>query len=280
MFSTPSLSKYIVVQPEWIYQTIVGRLLSKPPLPPPHVVYDDNGCAPLTEVERILSTDGIPGKFTVDMAHERGLLIKRPQFGDVVVPAKLLATRPSHVWQAFLEALSSGFIPAGRRLVCTGSAGISSAFFPLLQAFLHGIFKEEHNIEIPLWNGGLFVALSTKGAAQAFIQATPEVRSIDVVVQGSEENRDSSSDLLHLLVEKVLHLADKLSPGSGLKKMFLSSQQLAKLPSESCTDTWSCRAYSLQSVHTALMSGGYVSNGESCPESLDRMLLSAEEAQG
>ena len=280
MFSTPSLSKYIVVQPEWMYQTIVGRLLSKPPLPPPHVVYDGNGCAPLTEVERILSTDGIPGKFTVDMAHERGLLIKRPQFGDVVVPAKLLDTRPSHVWQAFLEALSSGFIPAGRRLVCTGSAGISSAFFPLLQAFLHGIFKEEHNIEIPLWNGGLFVALSTKGAAQAFIQATPEMRSIDVVVQGSKENRDSSSDLLHLLVEKVLHLADKLSPGSGLKKMFLSSQQLAKLPSESCTDTWSCRAYSLQSVHTALLSGGYVSDGGSCPESLDRMLLSAEEAQG
>ena len=280
MFSTPSLSKYIIVQPEWMYQTIVGRLLSKPPLPPPHVVYDDNGCAPLTEVERILSTDGIPGKFTVDMAHERGLLIKRPQFGDVVVPAKLLATRPSHVWQAFLEALSSGFIPAGRRLVCTGSAGISSAFFPLLQAFLHGIFKEEHNIEIPLWNGGLFVALSTKGAAQAFIQATPEVRSIDVVVQGSEENRDSSSDLLHLLVEKVVDLADKLSPGSRLKKMFLSSRQLAKLPSESCTDTWSCRAYSLQSVHTALLSGGYVSDGGSCPESLDRMLLSAEEAQG
>ena len=235
---------------------------------------------PLDEVERILTTDGIPGKFTVDMAHERGLLIKRPQFGDLVVPAKLLATRPSHVWQAFLEALSSGLITAGRRLVCTGSAGISSAFFPLLQAFLHGIFKEEHNIEIPLWNGGLFVALSTKGAAQGFVQATPELRAIDVVVQGSEDNRDGVSDLLHLLVGKVLDLADQLSPGSGLEKMCLSSRQLAKLPSENVTDTSSCRAYSLESVHTALLSGGCVSNGGAFPEKVEGMLLSADEARG
>ena len=280
IFSTPSLSNYIVVQPEWMYQTIVGRLLSKPPLPPPHVIYDDNGCAPLDEVERILTTDGIPGKFTVDMAHQRGLLIKRPQFGDLVVPAKLLATRPSHVWQAFLEALTSGLITAGRRLVCTGSAGISSAFFPLLQAFLHGIFKEEHKIEIPLWNGGLFVALSTKGAAQGFVQATPELRAIDVVVQGSEDNRDGVSDLLHLLVGKVLELADQLSPGSGLEKMCLSSRQLAKLPSENVTDTSSCRAYSLESVHTALLSGGCVSDGGAFPEKVEGMLLSADEARG
>ena len=281
MFSTPSLSKYIVVQPKWMYQTIVGRLLSKPPLRPPHVLYDDNGCAPLAEVERILTTDGIPGSFTVDMAHERGLLIKRPKFGDVVVPAKLLATRPSNVWLAFLEALSSGFITAGRRLVCTGSAGLSSAFFPLLQACLHGIFQEDpHNIEIPLWNGGLFVALSTKGAAQGFIQATPELRAIDVVVQGSEDNCDGVSDLLRLLVGKVLDFADQLSPGSGLKKMCLSSRQLAKLPSESVTDTSSCRAYSLESVHTALLSGGYVSDGGAFPEKVEGMLLSADEARG
>ena len=273
-FTSQRLRDYVILQPHWIYCTIIGRLLSEYPLPPPYVTYDRNGCAKLADVERILTTDDVAGDFTVDMAHDCGLLIKRKEI--IVVPAKIAVSHPDFVW-----ALSSRSINAGRRLVCKGATGISSALFPLLQAYLHEFFMRNHNVQIPLWKNGLFVALPTLGAAQAIVQACPGRRWIDVIVGGSANNGIGCSELLHLLVQKILKLADELSPGSQLEKRYLSSQHLdTKLSADSFADTTSCVAFSQRNVKLALSSRGYVSGGESPPEEVDGLLLSEDEARG
>ena len=278
-FTPPSLADYVVIEPQWMYTTISGRLLSKYPLPPPYITYDKNGCAHLQEVERILTTDDVPGDFAVNMAHECGLLIKRAN--DVVVPAKIAVSRPNTVWEALAKLLFSGSVIAARRLVSTGSAGISSAVFPLLQAILHELFKRDYGVQVPLWKLGVAVALSETGEAEAIVQSGPELRSVDIIVRGSDDNGRGCSDLLQLLTRMVLDVAEKLSPGSGLERKFLSPRDLAKLSAEGCIDTTSCIAYSKKNVRDALVSGKRVSSGDaSVPEKVDSLLLSENEMRG
>ena len=278
-FATPSLADYVIIEPQWMYTTIAGRLLSKYPLPPPYVTYDKNGCAQLDEVKRVLTTDDVPGDFTVDMAHERGLLIKR--VNDVVVPAKIAASRPETVWEALAKLLLSLSVNGGRRLVSAGSAGISSAVFPLLQAKLHELFKRDYDVRVPLWKLGLAVTLSETGRAEAIVQSGPELRSVDIIVRGSDDNSRGSSDLLHLLTNTVVDVAEELSPGSQLTKKFLSSHDIARLSAKGCIDMTSCTVYTKQNMQKALTSGKCVSSGDaSIPEQVDDLLLSEDEMRG
>ena len=278
-FTPSSLTDFVIIEPQWMYTTIAGRLFSKYPLPPPYITYDKNGCAQLNEVERILKTDDVPGDFAVMMAHECGLLIKR--VNDAVVPTKIAASRPDGVWQALAKLLFSGSVNAARRLVSTGSAGISSAVFPLLQAKLHELFKRDYDARVPLWKLGLAVALSKTGEAEAIVQSGPELRSVDIIVRGSDDNIRGCSDLLQLLTSKVVDLAEKLSPASNLEKKFLSPRDLARLSAEGCIDTMSCTAYTTQNVQTALAAGDCVSCGDaSVPEKVDDLLLSEQEMRG
>ena len=279
-FTPPSLADYVVIEPQWMYTTISGRLLSKYPLPPPYISYDKNGCAHLQEVERILTTDDVPGDFAVMMAHESGLLIKRAS--DTVVPAKIAASRPDKVWEAVAKLLFSGSVIAARRLVSSGSVGISAAVFPLLQATLHELFKRDYGVEVPLWKLGLAVTLSKTGEAEAIVQSGPELRSVDIIVRGSDDNGRGCSGLLHLLTNTVVDVTEKLSPGSQLQRKFLSPRDLAKLSAEGCIDTTSCTAYTEENVQEALMSGECVTSGTdaSIPEKVDSLLLSEDEMKG
>ena len=263
-----------------MYTTISGRLLSKYPLPPPYITYDKNGCAQLQEVERILTTDDVPGDFAVMMAHESGLLIKRAS--NAVVPAKIAASRPDKVWGALAELLFSGSVIAARRLVSSGSVGISSAVFPLLQATLHELFKRDYGVQVPLWKLGLAVTLSKKGEAEAIVQSGPELRSVDIIVRGSNDNGRGCSDFLHLLTNTVVDVAEKLSPGSKLQRKFLSPRDLAKLSVEGSIDTSPCTAYTEEDVQEALLSGECVTSGAdaSIPEKVDSLLLSEHEMEG
>ena len=277
-FTTPSLADYIVIDPAWIYTTLVGRLLSEYPLPSPYITYDENGCAPLDDVDRILATEHMSGQRTIDIAHEMGLAIKRT--ADLVVPIKMAGTRPDQAWKS-VDELASSSVNAGRRLVSSGLAGISTAVFPLLQSYLHEFFKDDHGVEIPMWRNGLSVSLSTNGGAEAIVQASQELLSIDILVRGSADNVKGSRDLLDLLVRKVQDKTDELSPGSRIQKRFLSSRALKILSTQGSTDVEFCVAYTEESVQKALVSGGRVADVKSpFPEPVEDLLLSESEARG
>ena len=257
----------------------MGRLLSEYPLPPPYVNYNENGCARLTDVEGVLTTDTMPGSFTVDMAHERGLLIKRSE--DLIVPTKIKQSRPAKMWPPVKQNSSTRRLNAGRRLVAKRTAGISAALFPLLQSHIHELFKQEHDVEVPLWKNGLRVALPENGVAESIVQASEGLLAIDVIVRSDVTNEGGSRDLLHRLVQEVLKKGKELSPGSELKKCYLSPHDLADMSSEGSTDTTSCVVYSEEAVQRALKSNGIVGDGKtSLPEKVHDLLLSSTEATG
>ena len=279
VFTTSTLRDFIVIKPEWMYTTIVGRLLSEYPLPPPYIKYDKNGWASLDNVERVLATEHIDGKFTVGMAHERGLLIKRQD--HAIVPVKLAKARPAHVWREAAKESPVLRVNVGRRLVGKRKAGLSSAMFPLFQAHMHDLFKRMHGIELPLWKNGLHIALSANGMAEAIIQANEEHLWIDVIVRSDTDSKDGGCDLLHGLVREVLGKADELSPGSQLEKCYLSPRDLARLSADGSTDTTVCVSYSEAIVQKALKSNGFVDNERtSLPEKVEELLLSPDEAAG
>ena len=255
----------------------MGRLLSEYPLPPPYVNYNENGCARLKDVERVLTTDNMPGSFTVDMAHERGLLIKRSE--DLIVPTKIKQSRQAKMWPPVKQDSSPRRLNAGRRLVAKRTAGISAALFPLLQSHIHELFKGEH--EVPLWKNGLRVAPSENGIAEGIVQASEGLLAIDVIVRSDVTNEDGCRDLLHCLVQEVLKKGKELSPGSELKKCYLSPRHLADLSAKGSTDTTSCVVYSEEAVRRALKSNGIVGDGKmSLPEKVHDLLLPSTEATG
>ena len=257
----------------------MGRLLSEYPLPPPYVNYNENGCAQLTDVEGVLTTDNMPGSFTVDMAHERGLLIKRSE--DLIVPTKIKQSRQANMWPPVKQDSSPHRLNAGRRLVAKRTAGISAALFPLLQSHIHELFKREHDVEVPLWKNGLRVALSENGVAEGIVQASEGLLAIDVIVRSDVTNEGGSRDLLRCLVQEVLKKGKELSPGSELKKCYLSPRHLADLSSEGSTDTTSCVVYSEEVVQRVLKSNGIVDDGQTAlPEKVHDLLLSSTEATG
>ena len=221
----------------------------------------------------------MPGSFTVDMAHERGLLIKRSE--DLIVPTKIKQSRQAKMWPPVKQDSSPRRLNAGRRLVAKRTAGISAALFPLLQSHIHELFKREHDVEVPLWKNGLRVALSENGVAEGIVQASEGLLAIDVIVRSDVTNEGGSHDLLHCLVQEVLKKGKELSPGSELKKCYLSPRHLADLSSEGSIDTASCVVYSEEAVQRALKSNGIVDDGQTAlPEKVHDLLLSSTEATG
>ena len=267
-FSQPLVECYIVINPQWLLSDIVGRLMAEPPLPGPHVHYD-NGYAKTSDVVAALETEHLPGHEALEMVAGLGFCLEQKSADTVLNPSKLRAHRLDKHWRRTAVMV----VNAGRRLKCKGTVAIASAFFPHLQVHFYHRFLSDYDEKLPMWTGGIRVVDRQHSSVEAIIESDPSNCSIDIIVRGRQGSERDCSDLLHSLTEETLQKTTEISPGSQLCLFFLSKLELdelspAGLPSRPLVE------YSEEQVLHAFSRGECVTDGNaSTPEYPDELLL-------
>ena len=267
-FSRSLVERYVVINPQWLLSDIVGRLMAEPPLPGPHVHYD-NGYAKTSEVVAVLGTEHLPGREALEMVAGLGFCLEQKSADTILNPSKLHTYRLDKYWRRTAVMV----VNAGRRLKCKGTVAIASAFFSHLQVHFYHRYLSDYDERLPMWNGGIRLVAGQRSSVEAIIESDPSNRSIDIIVRGREGSERDCSDLLHSLTEETLQKATEISPGSQLLLFFLSKLELdelspAGLPSRPLVE------FSEERVLRAISCGEYVTDGDaSTPESPDDLLL-------
>ena len=267
-FSQSLVEHYVVINPRWLLSDIVGRLMAEPPLPGPHVLYD-NGYAKTSDVVAALKTEHLPGREALEMVSGLGFCLEHKSADTVLNPSKLRAHRLNEHW--YQTAIM--VVNAGRRLKCKGTVAIASAFFSHLQVHFYHRYLSDYNERLPMWTGGIRVVAGQCSSVEAIIESDPSNRSIDIIVRGREGSEKECSDLIHSLTEETLRKATEISPGSQLRLFFLSKLELDKLspaglPSRPLVE------YSEERVLHAISRAECVTDGNaSAPEYPDDLLL-------
>ena len=267
-FSQPLVQHHIVINPQWLLSDIVGRLMAEPPLPGPHIHYD-NGYAKTGDVVAALETEHLPGREALEMVAGLGFCLQQKSADTVLNPSKLSTHRLAVHWRrtAFM------IVNAGRRLKCKGTVAIASAFFSHLQVHFYRRYLSDYDERLPMWRGGLRLVGRQRSSVEALIESDPSNRSIDIIVRGEDGSEEECSQLLHSLTEETLLKATEISPGSQLRLFFLSKLELdelspAGLPSRPLVE------YSEERVLRAISRGECVTDGKaSTPENPDKLLL-------
>ena len=267
-FSQSLVERYVVINPRWLLSDIVGRLMAEPPLPGPHILYD-NGYAKTSDVVAALETEQLPGHEALEMVAGLGFCLEQKSTGTVLNPSKLRAHRlDDHWYQTAIMVVN-----AGRRLKCKGTVAIASAFFSHLQVHFYHRYLSDYNERLPMWTGGIRLAAGQCSPVEAIIESDSTNRSIDIIVRGRQGSERDCSDLLHSLTEETLQKATEISPGTQLRLFFLSTLELDKLspaglPSRPLVE------YSEERVLRAISLAECVTDGNaSAPEYPDNLLL-------
>ena len=267
-FSQSLVERYVVISPRWLLSDIVGRLMAEPPLPGPHVLYD-NGYAKTSDVVAALKTEHLPGREALEMVSGLGFCLEQKSADTVLNPSKLRAHRLDEHWRRTAIMV----VNAGRRLKCKGAVAIASAFFSHLQVHFYHRYLSDYDQRLPMWTGGIRLVPRQRSSLEAIIESDPSNRSIDIIVRGRQGSEMDCSDLLHSLTEETLQKATEISPGSQLRLFFLSKLELdelspAGLPSRPLVE------YSEERVLRAITHGECVIDGNAgTPENPDDLLL-------
>ena len=273
-FSQSLAERYVVISPQWLLSDIVGRLMAEPPLPGPHVHYN-NGYAKTSDVVVALETEHLPGREALEMVAGLGFCLEHKSTDTVLNPSKLRAHRLDEHWcRTAIMAVN-----AGRRLKCKGTVAIASAFFSHLQVHFYHRYLSDYDQRLPMWTGGIRLVPRQRSSVEAIIESDPSSRSIDIIVRGRQGSERDCSNLLHSLTEETLQKATEISPGSQLRLFFLSKLELDKLspaglPSRPLVE------YSEERVLRAISHGECVIDGNAgLPEHPDDLLLPRPFAQ-
>ena len=214
-FSQSLVERYIVISPQWLLSDIVGRLMAEPPLPGPHVRYD-NGYAKTSDVIAALETEHLPGREALEMVSGLGFCLEQKSSDTVLNPSKLRAHRLYEHWRQTAIMV----VNAGRRLKCKGTVAIASAFFSHLQVHFYHRYLSDYDQRLPMWTGGIRLVARQRSSVEAIIESDPSNRSIDIIVRGRQGSERDCSNLLHSLTEETLQKATEISPGSQLRLFF------------------------------------------------------------
>ena len=267
-FSQSLVERYVVINPRWLLSDIVGRLMAEPPLPGPHVLYD-NGYAKTSDVVAALKTEHLPGREALEMVSGLGFCLEQKSADTVLNPSKLRAHRLDEHWRRTAIMV----VNAGRRLKCKGAVAIASAFFSHLQVHFYHRYLSDYDQRLPMWTRGICLVPRQRSSVEAIIESDPSNLSIDIIVRGRQGSEMDCSDLLHSLTEETLQKATEISPGSQLRLFFLSKLELdelspAGLPSRPLVE------YSEERVLRAVTHGECVIDGNAgTPENPDDLLL-------
>ena len=219
-FQKPSLKKYLVIEPQWLLSHIVGILMSPEHFPPPHVVYQ-HGRTKRKLAEAAVDSRHVPGKDTLEMVAQLGLCILEEE--DMIAPSKLDTKRDATTWIARAD-LDMYF---GIRFSCEHVA-MSPALFPQLQVHLYNKFLDLCGQVSKLWKDGIRVTL-LRSSAEGLLEAQRDQMAINIAVRGSSSSPRDAYQLLQLLREQVLYMAEEFSPGSDMSMKILSSKELSAL---------------------------------------------------
>ena len=277
-FLNPALQDLLVILPRWLYLDLVGRLLSEPPLPPPYIRYDENGCAEREVVVKMFADvhPEIEGEFVLKMLAERGLVVTRDSDKKVMALFKLTAKRPIEVWPVPEQEGVTMFY-MGRRKIYSKAAGISLALFPLLQWHLYNLFLKEEGAEMPMWKDGIRV-VSSLYKAEAIVERRPEIQAVDVIARGHIAT--DCQHLMHKLLVETMAMADEMSPGSRLQHFYLSLNELRKHSSSGSPDAPKVQ-YAQARVEQACSKCTFVTDDKGAyPEDLTDLFLLPEEGGG
>ena len=267
-FGQSLVERYIIISPQWLLSDIVGRLMAEPPLPGPHVRYD-NGYAKTSDVVAALETEHLPGREALEMVSGLGFCLEQKSSDTVLNPSKLRAHRLNEHWRQTAIMV----VNAGRRLKCKGTVAIASAFFSHLQVHFYHRYLSDYDQRLPMWTGGIRLVARQRSSVEAIIESDPSNRSIDIIVRGRQGSERDCSDLLHSLTEETLQKATEISPGSQLRLFFLSKLELDEL-SPSGLPSRPLVEYSEERVLRAISHGECVIDGNAgTPEHPDDLLL-------
>ena len=268
-FSGTLSKNYVVIDPPWLLSDIVGRLMSEPPLPEPHVYYDENGYADKEDVLRVLETPHAPGQVAFSMTVDLGLCLEHQH--KVLNPSKLRGKQALKHWRADPSMVVNG----GRRLTCKGRIDTTIALFPHLQARFYHRYLSEYEEKLPMWSGGIRVVSGRRSRAEAKVESDVSQSAIDIIVRGPEGSNEECATLLSELADETLLVASEVSAGSGLSMTYyLSARQLLEF-SQSGESRDRRIAYSQEAVFDAIRSDHFLSDGNaSTPEDPLDLLLS------
>ena len=241
-FQKAELAKYLVIEPQWLLSHIVGILMSPENFPPPHVVYQ-HGRVKRSLAEAAVSNPHVPGKDTLEMVAQLGLCILEEE--DMIVPSKLDTERPDDTWidRADLDMYF------GIKLSCE-RVPMAPALFPQLQVRLYNKILELCGQMSKLWKDGVHVTLQNSNV-EGLLEAQRDQMAINVAVRGSSKFARDAYQLLHLLREQVLFVAEEFSPGSDMSLKILSSKELRTLAEKGSTEAPSI-AYEEEAVKEAM----------------------------
>ena len=255
------VQRYVILNPQWLLSDIVGRLMAEPPLPEPHVHYD-NGYAKTSDVVAALETEHLPGREALEMVAGLGFCLEQKSANTVLNPSKLREHRLEKHWRRTAVMV----VNAGRRLKCKGTVAIASAFFSHLQVHFYHRYLSDFDERLPMWTGGIRLVAGQCSSVEAIIESDPSNSSIDIIVRGREGSETDCSDLLHSLTEETLQKATEISPGSQLRLFFLSKLELDELSPAGFLSR-PLVEYSEERVLRAISRGKCVSDGSaSTPE--------------
>ena len=241
-FQKPQLAKYLVIKPQWLLSHVVGILMSPENFPPPHVVYH-HGRAKRSLAEAAVNNTHVPGKDTLEMVAQLGLCILEDE--DMIVPSKLDTERDITTWIARADV----DIYFGIRFRCE-RVPMSPALFPQLQVHIYNQFLELCGQVSKLWKDGIHVTLHYSNA-EGLLEAQRDQMAINVLVRGSSKLVRDAYQLLQLLKEQVLFLAEEFSPGSDMAVKILSSKELRTLAEKGSIAAPSA-CYEIDDVENAL----------------------------
>ena len=260
--------RHVVINPQWLLQDIVGRLMAESPLPKPYVHYE-NGYAETSDVVAALETEHLPGREALEMVADLGFCLEQVSLNTVLNPSKLLGYRSDKQWESD-PAMS---VNAGRRLKCKGTVAIASAFFPHLQVHFYHRYLSDYDEKLPMWMGGIRLVAGKCSPVEALLESDPANCSLDIIVRGKQGSERECSDLLHSLTEETLLKANDVCPGSQLCLFFLSTLELDFLSPAGLRSRPQVE-YSEERVLWAVRHEQHLTDGKgSRPENPDNLLL-------
>ncbi|XP_072044492.1 uncharacterized protein [Amphiura filiformis] len=217
---TEEMDDYIVLDPNWLFSTVVGRLFagtnmpsSQPKLEARKQVYTSY------EISEVLQVPNIDVKLLMIFMMHLELAVQYVE--DVYfIPAKLPSEMESHIWSQNPDPPCNEIY--GRRMQCSEDTLdiYTPTTFPCIQARL---MKKYGPHVIPVQNRLKFSA----NGMSVLVQMTRDKQGIDVIVRGrGEEDRRLCFERVREAVGIIWYELSDHSPGTSVTMLFLSSRDL------------------------------------------------------
>ena len=232
---------------QWLCYFVIGAILPDKNSPDFYVKLqtDDDGTATIAQIKETLKrfgeSKGVQFNEDVMLAIRAlchlGLSLEHPSRKDekgdplYIFPCHIKKSMPASAWQ------QDGAKPVhvGRRVQCKYSHHlITPGSYPVIQCEAS---KSEYMSVIDLWDGGMKVqqrlhdVMPRHLPAEALVQITNKkkaIQSMDVIARGSRYSEGDCMMLVESVLDLMMKVFDKKSPGTVLETQYLSHASISQ----------------------------------------------------